>query len=109
MLRNSRALFFELTQEQADTLNSLGFTKRDGFGDFHIVQAGDTYAVKTYCLCGVEYRLEICDREKVTLRSPYDESWCSDWELSEFTKQMDGLMRELKKDISALRRAKIIS
>lgn len=109
MLRNSRALFFELTQEQADTLNSLGFTKRDGFGDFHIVQAGDTYVVKTYCFCGVRYRLEICDREKVALRSPCDTSWADDWKLSEFTEQMDRLQRELKKDISALRRAKIIS
>ena len=109
MLRNSRALFFKLTQEQADTLNSLGFTKRDGVGDFHIVEVGDTYVVKTYRFCGVAYRLEICDREKVTLRSPCDTSWADDWKLSEFTKQMDGLLRELKNDISALRRAKIIS
>ena len=110
MLRNSKTLFDKLTQEQVDTLNSLGFKKYEGgVRSYKNVDIGDNFFIKGYYLCGVQFILEIARKEKVTIRSPYDDSWSAQWELSEFTSEMDDFYASLKEDLTTLKKAKVIS
>ena len=118
MLRNVKTIINKLNEQQAKTLNKLGFY-HSSIGQYRDIKIDDTHFTKTYNCCGGQFDLEISIEPKYYfcgnlcgsrcyIQTPYDKWWCSNWDIDKFTKDMDNFQKELKEDIKELRKVGII-
>lgn len=109
MLRNSKILICDLNDEQVKVLNELGFYN-ESWGRNEYIKKESQSIEKYYNCCGGTFTLMVhLYEKKVKIHTPYNNWWCSNWEILEFTKDMEKFQEELKSDIKQLRKVGIIS
>ena len=119
MIRNSKPKTRELNNEQIELLNNIGFYV-DSFSGKEKVGKNSMCFEKAYECCGgifdllisIEEKYTFCGEEcgdKVVIHTPYNNWWCDNWTLQEFSKSMENFQKELKEDLKKLRKIGIIS
>ena len=119
MLRNSKPIISNLNQEQFEALLKIGFCKYQDSIDRPIDNVNTKAFYKPYDCCGGTFKLEINlshywfnNNEvipSVKIHTPYDRWWSDNWNLSDFTKEMEKFLIDLENDIKELRKLGVIS
>ncbi|MGM9881595.1 MAG: hypothetical protein ACI31S_01985 [Bacilli bacterium] len=119
MLRNSKPKITHLNEEQMKILNDMHFGKYYDSLYRPIDNINITSFYKSYSCCGGTFDLCInlerccfCGEEiypYVKIKTSYDSWWCDNWNIAEFTKDMEDFQKELAEDLKKLRKLGIIS